>query len=576
MAIQGAQREIEADTRQIQEPNTSLTKGQRDGRGAEGSGGVVATERNCDGKQRVPAATTRGTSDTGPTTEEEQLLDLVKKVQETLHKDVTPTAWGFFQSAMGLLPGYMKKQQEAAKKAETLQKSAAYAGRAGGAIQTGGTSCAGNTWATVASAQTIGQQLQQWPLPSQAAPTVADARKSRQVVVRISNEEQKKLMVGTPLSQLTQVLQGLGGAATSIIATQKTRGGDILLDTASVEAKEELERDNGWIKEVHSSARILHKTYQVAVHGARIGAVDTKSQKGAIESLKEANKKLHPDLEIAAVEWPGFAYRTKDNGSQKQSSTLIVETTKPEVANRLIDNSLVLEGALLSCERWDRKVDPTQCFNCQAYGHKAPSCKRPVRCGACSMSHNSREHIVQVGQRPSCAVCSGGHEAWSEDCPTRKKERAKREKSMGQKSKYYPVPLRQPKPQVNRASPPTFMAGGQKDTDGFQMVGHKKRRVMMNDITTEATNTTMKRGRPSTAITLGRAERNQQPIFGTLRLAAPARVQDVQDVQDIQGVQDAQARGISAPPTKAQEVQGVQDVQNEIEMQDENQPPSTQ
>lgn len=72
--------------------------------------------------------------------------------------------------------------------------------------------------------------------------------------------------------------------------------------------------------------------------------------------------------------------------------------------------------------RWKTKLKsksrPTQCYNCQLYGHAASSCNRPYRCVKCLDHHlpGKCKRTSRVGNA-SCVNCKGDHSANSVVCP---------------------------------------------------------------------------------------------------------------------------------------------------------------
>lgn len=110
-----------------------------------------------------------------------------------------------------------------------------------------------NSWAQVARRAMPGLQAP----PAQHVPETENARKAKQTTVRIDDAEERKQLLGTTITQLIQTFRAAGGAADSVIAARQTKRGDIILHTSTVEAREELERTEGWATKVYKSARTL-------------------------------------------------------------------------------------------------------------------------------------------------------------------------------------------------------------------------------------------------------------------------------------------------------------------------------
>ena len=69
--------------------------------------------------------------------------------------------------------------------------------------------------------------------------------------------------------------------------------------------------------------------------------------------------------------------------------------------------------------------DPTRCYKCQHYGHKAISCQQQEKCPICAGKHNAK-NCDKVGKEPNarfqradtkCANCGGEHPASYRGCP---------------------------------------------------------------------------------------------------------------------------------------------------------------
>ncbi|KAF7336268.1 hypothetical protein MVEN_02175000 [Mycena venus] len=118
----------------------------------------------------------------------------------------------------------------------------------------------------------------------------------------------------------------------------------------------------------------------------------------------------------------------------KKASSLLITLSDIVSADRCISQTLAIESSL--CPTHQYEEPPTQCYNCQQYGHtqhqckdKTPTCARcsgPHRTSACPCATSKTK--CAAGKRcdhfsPRCAVCKGSHTSYHRDCPTRIKER---------------------------------------------------------------------------------------------------------------------------------------------------------
>ena len=148
------------------------------------------------------------------------------------------------------------------------------------------------------------------------------------------------------------------------------------------EAKEQILRDERWLLEFGKTAKVVGDTYAVFVHGIKVTNVSTDNQKEAIEKATEENKAIHPDAKIVHIAWPRKAIEAK-----KVYSSMIVEVTTPEAANRMIEIGYIEGAEVRTCELFETGCKLTQCFKCNAFGHVAKVCKAKERCGFCAGSH---------------------------------------------------------------------------------------------------------------------------------------------------------------------------------------------
>ncbi|OJD21820.1 hypothetical protein ACJ73_06836 [Blastomyces percursus] len=129
----------------------------------------------------------------------------------------------------------------------------------------------------------------------------------------------------------------------------------------------------------------------------------------------------HPGATITYVGW---LTRT---GAKKQTSSLVLEFTTKEHADRAIREGLVLMPAI------------TTCYKCQKYGRIGTQCNANETCGYCAEPHNTRDcrKKEDPNSTPKCALCKEPHAAWSNNCPTRQAEITKVEQTRRIRPSYY-------------------------------------------------------------------------------------------------------------------------------------------
>ena len=438
------------------------------------------------------------------TRSEKAVRGIIAAVRDTKWETATKESWIFFQLSMNQIETHLdvvnRERQNMAQAIRTSPPTPPY---------TPSTSPRPPSWAELAKRPAQ-------PVTTLPYPEKEDARKAKRVTVRIDDQEEKKQLMTTTLTQVVDTFRGAGGPAESIIAAHRTRGGDIVLQTTTIEAREQLEREGSWARKVCSSARILRQTTPVIIHGVRIAAVDEKDQGAAIEGIKGANRTLHPGLDIVKVEWPAYAHKLNEAGEKKKFSSLVVEVTSPEAANRLIEEGLAFEGAMLFCDSWVRNSTPHQCFNCYGYGHISRACKHPTRCGFCAENHATNDHEKVAPGAQKCATCGGKHPAWGRNCPIRQKEKTRVMAKVNAKPKYYRVPARTATnpPQPFQFKTTTKPAQGL-DAEGFQLISSNKRKAQATNANRAPLTTPAKRGRPTTQAKLAEPEVGQKPMQPT-------------------------------------------------------------
>jgi hypothetical protein len=220
-------------------------------------------------------------------------------------------------------------------------------------------------------------------------------------------------------------------------STNQLKSGDLSIKTATASDMEVLRQfAEDWEHRVGNGATVRIPTYGVLVHGIRTSSMDVEQFEETRDNILQENKPFIPNAGIKYIGWLTRTFSTKS------ASSVIVEFTRPQDANKIIDEGLIWQGEVFQCELYDRSCRLRQCFSCQGYGHIGTQCKAIRKCGYCAQDHGSRECPMKSDRSVprKCANCQGHHEAWSNQCTDRKEEMAKVKAAYAARPKYHLVP----------------------------------------------------------------------------------------------------------------------------------------
>ena len=222
-------------------------------------------------------------------------------------------------------------------------------------------------------------------------------------------------------------------ASVKIVSSNQLKSGDLSVKTTTSSEVEALKQfTDDWVHRIGNGAVVQIPTYGIIVHGIRTSAMDMDKQEENKTQILQDNRPFIPRAEIKYMGW------LTRNATAKTASSIIIEFTRPEDANKMIDEGLIWQGEVFQCERYERRCRVKQCFKCQKYGHIGTQCKAPTACGYCAQEHDTRDCPSRFNRNAprKCATCRGEHEAWSRVCPTRKEEVTKA-KSMYEMRPHY-------------------------------------------------------------------------------------------------------------------------------------------
>jgi hypothetical protein len=64
-----------------------------------------------------------------------------------------------------------------------------------------------------------------------------------------------------------------------------------------------------------------------------------------------------------------------------------------------------------------KKIGPSQCHNCQRYGHGSQNCGYSARCVKCGQNHSTKDCTKTREENPTCFNCGNSHTANYRGCP---------------------------------------------------------------------------------------------------------------------------------------------------------------
>jgi len=219
-----------------------------------------------------------------------------------------------------------------------------------------------------------------------------------------------------------------------VVSANQLKSGDLSIKTANVEEAEALKQfADDWSGRIGNGASIRVLTYGIIAHGIRTGSMDMEKFEGIKNEILQDNK---PFIPLANIKYIGWLSRTAPT---KSASSIIVEFTRLEDANKIIDEGLIWQGEVFQCERYDRQCRLKQCYKCQRYGHIGTQCTAPTTCGYCAERHSSKDCPTKADKESpkKCATCKGPHEAWNNKCPVRKTELAKVKSAYDSRQPYH-------------------------------------------------------------------------------------------------------------------------------------------
>jgi hypothetical protein len=125
-------------------------------------------------------------------------------------------------------------------------------------------------------------------------------------------------------------------AHVKIMSSNQLKSEDLRLRTATTSETQALRQfADDWVSRVGNGVYLRNPTYGVLAYGIRTSTMEMDKGEEIRENILQDNRPFIPRAEIKYVGW------LTRNASSKSASSVIIKFTRPEDANRIIDEGLV-------------------------------------------------------------------------------------------------------------------------------------------------------------------------------------------------------------------------------------------
>ena len=236
-----------------------------------------------------------------------------------------------------------------------------------------------------------------------------EAKKDVILTTRDASDDMKKKIANIEEEAITKNLLELiqKDPRTANIKIQSTRklAKHVVRIRCHTESDAKQIREVNW-KELLEGTTVMNTEYGIVMHGV------PKHLMSNIEEFK-TNMECANHIKVRRVS----PLRRNARNPDAPTQSIVIFMESPEEANKCIDDAVIIAARLHEAQRYIPQCQIKQCFNCQAYGHKADTCKKKTVCGKCAEEHETRKC---TSEEMKCANCKNAHAAWSHECSKRK------------------------------------------------------------------------------------------------------------------------------------------------------------
>ena len=161
-------------------------------------------------------------------------------------------------------------------------------------------------------------------------------------------------------------------------------------------------------------------------------------------SNEDLLKLINADTPIA-----NYTRRFYLKGTKTAIKKVAVSFKTNEQKRTALQHGLLINDIIHRLEPLRRRNEPTQCHNCQKFGHIASACKSEKTCLRCGGRHPLSQCLTPR-EKPKCANCQGPHIASYRGCLTFKK--------LASKTSHVRIPptTKEPYKPTITSTPPTY------------------------------------------------------------------------------------------------------------------------
>lgn len=263
--------------------------------------------------------------------------------------------------------------------------------------------------------------------------------KERTVIVKISTAEGKTRACTTGRVKILDNIKRLIPQA-NVLAVDILASGDVRITTATPAGRTICVAEEAkWMPSISIDGKIARATYPVMAHGVHIAGLNLADHAKVARTVERDNAHNIPGLEIIHIKW----LKSKNAMEGKTTASIVLDITTAEHANKVIQNSLVLNGELLRTELYDTRAEIVHCYKCLGYGHIAKICKAQDACRWCGGKHRASTCEKSKTDKATmwCKNCrSKGHGAQTRECPKEKAEKKRTKDALANKQYFYTIP----------------------------------------------------------------------------------------------------------------------------------------